>query len=122
MAEIELGALSDFADIDYRILAVGKLEIGVFRRGKKLVAYENDCPHFGGPVCQGKVIPRVEEVINPDKTSNGLRFSKKLNVICPWHGYEFDLDTGCHPADPTVRLKAIELDIRDNRVFARLPG
>jgi len=122
MSEIEIGKLGEFADGDYRVLAVGDFEVGIFRRGKKLLAYENECPHYGGPVCQGKVIRQVEEVINPDKTSRGLRFSKHDNVICPWHGYEYDLATGRHPGDPTMRLKPVDVSVRDNRVFIRVPG
>src|SRR5689334_12754384 len=45
MNEIAIGDLSEFADQDHRILAVGALEVGIFRRGKKLYAYENRCPH-----------------------------------------------------------------------------
>src|SRR5262249_32441996 len=78
----------------YRVLRVDSFEFGIFREGDRLVAYENNCPHDGGPVCQGKVIPRVEEELASDQRSRGLRFSKKKrNIVCPWHGWEFDIDT-----------------------------
>ena len=107
MTEIMVGACSELADGDHRIVAVGELEVGIFRLGDRFVAYENRCPHHGGPVCQGKLFNRVEEIIMPDQTSRGLRFSKDRHVVCPWHGYEFDLDTGRHPGDPRVRLRSI---------------
>jgi len=79
------------------------IEVGIFRTGSKVLACENVCPHAGGPVCQGKIFKQVEEVITPSKTSAGLRFGKQRHVARPWHGYEFDLATGCHPGDPATR-------------------
>ncbi len=92
MNEILVGELSEFAENGYRVLRVDAFEFGIFRQGDRLVAYENHCPHDGGPVCQGKVIPRVEEELAPDQTSRGLRFSERHNIVCPWHGWEFDIE------------------------------
>ena len=122
MTEIMVGACSELADGDYRIVAVGELEVGIFRLGDRFVAYENRCPHHGGPVCQGKLFNRVEEIIMPDQTSRGLRFSKDRHVVCPWHGYEFDLDTGRHPGDPRVRLRPIPVRVVDDGIYIDAPG
>jgi nitrite reductase (NADH) small subunit len=121
MSEIMVGNFSDFADDDYKVLDLGAMEVGIFRRGAKLVAYQNHCPHYGGPVCQGKIFPRVEEELLPDKTSKGLRFTTDKHVVCPWHGYEFNLDTGRHPGDPKMRLRAVPVSVRDDQVFVNLP-
>jgi hypothetical protein len=42
-------------------------------------------PPGGGPVCQGKVIPRVEEEL-ARSNRRSLRFIKSNNIVCPWHG------------------------------------
>ena len=117
-----IGELKEFADGDYRVLRVDDFEFGVFRQGGRVVAYENYCPHDGGPVCQGKVIPRVEEELAPDKTSRGLRFSKSRNVVCPWHGWEFDIETGRHCGDGRWRLRPVEIQVRDDRIYVTLPA
>jgi nitrite reductase/ring-hydroxylating ferredoxin subunit len=93
----------------------------VFRLGKTLVAYKNECPHYGGPVCQGKIFNQTEEQLGADKTSLGLRFTAARNIVCPWHGYEFNLETGCHPGDPKVRLEPIAVAVRDSRVYLQVP-
>ena len=90
--------------------------------GERLVAYENRCPHYGGPVCQGRLFNRVEEIIMPDQTSRGLRFTKDMHVVCPWHGYEFSLDTGRHPGDPRVRLRPVPVRVRDDAIYIEAPG
>jgi nitrite reductase/ring-hydroxylating ferredoxin subunit len=122
MSEVLIGEMKEFADGEHRVLRVEDFEFGVFRQGDRLVAYENQCPHDGGPVCQGKIIPRVEEQLAPDQTSKGLKFSSKRNVVCPWHGWEFDIETGRHAGDPKYRLRPVDLQVRDNRVYVKLPG
>ena len=122
MAEIEIGKLSEFVDGEGRVLALGELEVGIFRLGNKLVAYKNECPHYGGPVCQGHVFNQTEEILAADKTSRGLRFSQTRNIVCPWHGYEFNLETGSHPGDASIRLKSIPVAVRESRVYLQVPG
>lgn len=120
--EMVVGAFEELADGDYRIYALDEFEVGIFRLGDRLVAYENVCPHAGGPVCQGKIFNRVEEALTPDKKSAGLNFSERRHVVCPWHGYEYDIETGCHPGDPKMRLRPVKVDVRDGRIYVRVPG
>jgi nitrite reductase/ring-hydroxylating ferredoxin subunit len=117
MDEVSVGKLTDIADGDYRVFALESLEVGIFRTGSKVLAYENICPHAGGPVCQGKIFHQVEEIITPDKKSAGLRFGKQRHIVCPWHGYEFDLATGCHPGDASVRLTPVPVAVRDGKIY-----
>ena len=63
MAELFVGKESEFEDRDRKIIAQGDLEIGVFRVNGDFYAYENNCVHQGGPVCQGKILNKVEEVL-----------------------------------------------------------
>jgi nitrite reductase/ring-hydroxylating ferredoxin subunit len=122
MNEVMVGTLNEFADGDYRVLRVDTFEVGIFRQGERLMAYENYCPHDGGPVCQGKVIPRVEEELAADQTSRGLKFSSKKNIVCPWHGWEFDIESGRHCGDPKYRLRPVDVRVRDNQVYVSLPA
>ena len=118
MAEIYVGQESEFGDKDRKIIADGNLEIGVFRLQGAFYAYENTCPHQAGPACQGKIIHRVVELLGEDKTSQGLKFSEEdVHVVCPWHGYEFDIKTGRHPGDRNVRLKPYKVQVREGEVY-----
>ena len=118
VAELFVGKESEFEDRDRKIIAQGDLEIGVFRVNGDFYAYENNCAHQGGPVCQGKILNKVEEVLADDKTSKGLKFSETdVHIVCPWHGYEYNLLTGRHPGDRTVRLKPYAVKISDGEVY-----
>ena len=115
--DVAVAPLAEFADGDYRVFSIDGVEVGVFRLGDKVLAYENVCPHAGGPVCQGKIFNKVEEVITSDKKSAGLRFGKQRHIVCPWHGYEFDLATGCHPGDASVRLTPVPVAVREGKIY-----
>lgn len=118
MTEIYAGKVTEFEERGRKVISAGGLEIGVFRIHGGFVAYNNNCVHQGGPVCQGKLINRVVEVLAEDKTSCGLTFSEEdVHLVCPWHGYEFNLKTGCHPADSRIRLKSYPVELRDGGVF-----
>lgn len=118
MAELYVGKASEFDERDRKIIAQGDLEIGVFRVDNEFYAYENNCVHQGGPVCQGKILNRVMEVLADDKTSRGLKFSEEdVHIVCPWHGYEYNLKTGRHPGDKNVRMKPYEVKVTDGDVY-----
>jgi nitrite reductase (NADH) small subunit len=122
MREVHLGSASSFSDPGRKVIEIDGTEIGVFQVKGQFNAYRNICPHMGGPVCQGKILPRVEEDIADDRKSRGLIFSKtQTNIVCPWHGYEFDIRTGCHQGNPQLRLRALEVRIADGEVFVVIP-
>lgn len=118
MAELYVGKESEFQERDRKIIAQGDLEIGVFLVDGEFYAYENNCVHQGGPVCQGKILNRVMEVLADDKTSRGLKFSEEdVHIVCPWHGYEYNLKTGRHPGDRNVRMKPYEVKVKDGDIY-----
>ena len=57
------------------------------------VAHSTVCPHWGGPLGSGRI--------------------EAGSVVCPWHGYRFDLTTGAGPDGQSCRLLArarVEVD------------
>jgi nitrite reductase/ring-hydroxylating ferredoxin subunit len=100
------------------VVEIDGVEIGVFHVKGQFTAYGNICPHMGGPVCQGKILPRVEENIADDRKSLGFVFSKtQTNIVCPWHGYEFDIRTGRHQGNPRLRLRSLDVRVAGGEVF-----
>ena len=61
------------SDTGLKVEVEGK-EIALFKVGDVVHAIYNVCPHAGGPLAEG-----------------GLHGEK---VMCPWHGWEFDVTTG----------------------------
>src|SRR6266545_3617681 len=56
------------------LVTVDGEDVALFRRGDEIFAIGNQCPHQGGNLCDGFVEGDI--------------------VICPLHGWEFDLRSG----------------------------
>ena len=122
MREVNIGSASDFEDPGRKLIGFERFEVAVFKLGGEFYAYLNHCPHMGGPACQGKMIAKVEEEIADDGTSKGFFFSKtRMHVVCPWHGFEFDIRTGIHPGNPRARLRKIKVAVADGDVVITVP-
>jgi nitrite reductase/ring-hydroxylating ferredoxin subunit len=76
MPDLFVDKISDFAEGDRRIVSHDGLEIGVFRWQGQFYAYRNLCLHQGGPCCEGVIMHKVEDVLAPDQTWLGQRFSE----------------------------------------------
>lgn len=121
MREIFVAKEGEIADRDRKVVADNNLEIGVFRLGDEYYAWENNCPHSGGPVCQGRVMNRVTEALDDRKRSHGFRFvDEDVHIICPWHGFEFNIRTGTHPGDPQAQLNGFDITLRDGGIYVEV--
>lgn len=72
-----------------RLISVNGLEVAVFRRGDRLHALQNRCPHEGGALASG--------TLDGDE------------VICPLHGYRFNVKTGACSTEPGLCAKTVAL-------------
>jgi nitrite reductase (NADH) small subunit len=57
-----------------RSVRIGDVDVAIFNLVDRFLAVENRCPHQGGPLCDGIV--------------------SGTTVVCPLHGWRFDLETG----------------------------
>ena len=94
MAEVFVSKAAEFKEGDRKIVKTAKGEVGMFFEGGTFYAYSNQCPHQGGPACEGVMMNKVVDIIAADRTYQGQTFSDARHFVCPWHGYEFDLKTG----------------------------
>jgi nitrite reductase (NADH) small subunit len=118
MAEIRVCRTAELGEGITKIVSVSNREIGVINHKGQCYAYLNRCPHQGGPVCEGVRIPKVEAVLNEERQFLGHRYSSDTeHIVCPWHGYEFNLATGACVGDPDLRLKRYEIVERQGELY-----
>lgn len=118
-ARIRVAAVGEIAVGERRIIPVDGYEIGVFRvSDDSFVAYRNVCLHQGGPVCEGRLFPRMTAVVTDDGRLVAERYdTTEPHLVCPWHGWEYDLRTGEFCGDRTRRLKAYPVEIVGEDVY-----
>lgn len=71
----------------------------LFRRGDRITALENRCPHAGAPLSEG--------------------FVEGDQITCAWHGWSFAIDTGVSLDDPEMKVPRLETVVDDGDVFLR---
>ena len=106
---VVVAAVEGFPNGSRRILRVDGREIGVFRVEDRYYGIRNRCPHQGGPLCEGRIFPRLVATtpgaiaVEPDQAPL---------IVCPWHRWQYDLATGTAyaPGDPHVRSYPVTVD------------
>lgn len=79
------------------LASVDGRDVAVFRRGEELLAIGNDCPHQGGSLCDGWVEGDI--------------------VVCPLHGWEFDMRTGACMTVPGESVPRYIATVEDRTVY-----
>lgn len=75
-------------------------EVAVFAVADGFVATSGICPHAQGPLCEGEVDGHT--------------------LTCPWHGWQFSLDSGVCEEDPGLQLERYEVRIDGDDILVRL--
>jgi nitrite reductase (NADH) small subunit len=116
-ALVDVGAEIDFENGAPHIVVVDGREIGVVRWGNQFFAMRNHCPDQGGPLCAGPV--RLHLAAGPVGEHVALTLEEGRPVIaCPWHHYEFDLQTG-HEIRGGRRAITYQVEVEAGRVYLR---
>lgn len=92
---------------------LGPLPVVVVRgQDGSLHAMIDSCLHHGARLSDGVVLSRVvgdgPGVYREEEDAEVLR--------CPWHGYQYDIRTGCTVFDPTRRIQTFNVSEEDGKI------
>jgi nitrite reductase/ring-hydroxylating ferredoxin subunit len=109
---------SDFNGPSAVIKNFGRVSVGLYRHNGKYYAYLNHCPHQGGPACEGKLM----NVVECKMSSKGREIDESvsadlMSIVCPWHGYGYDLETGICRSDKRLKLTRFEITEEDDDII-----
>ena len=97
VSRLEVARIEEVPAGRVKLVRAHGLELILCRAGDHFRAYRNVCPHANAPLHTGRV------------TDGTLR--------CPWHGWEFDLETGRHVLQPACTLDAYPVEVEGDRLF-----
>lgn len=121
MEDIFVDKTDTFKNRECRLVSKNGHEVGVFRLGEDYFAWHNTCAHLGGPVCQGRIFPKVVQNLGDDNITAGTVYSEDdIHIVCPWHGYEYNIRTGRNAGNPRLKLKPVPVVVRDGAVYVQL--
>lgn len=102
MQEYVVGKVDEIPDGKGIAVQAGRRTIAVFRIGREFFAIHNTCPHKGASLCEGTVV--CEEKV----------------VRCPWHHWNWSLESGKLEPDPNQGLRTYEVAVDGDDVIVRV--
>jgi len=85
-----------------RMVRIMDKMLAVFVVDSEAVVVDAECPHAGGPLHEGTI--------------------EGSCIVCPWHQYGFDLESGQCDADPNLSLRRYPTCIEQDSVWVDLNG
>jgi nitrite reductase/ring-hydroxylating ferredoxin subunit len=76
--------------------------VAVFNVSGTIRAIGGRCAHQGGPLGQGALLGNI--------------------VLCPWHAWGYDLETGHCDVNRDARVPVYEVRIEDGQILVRAPA
>jgi nitrite reductase (NADH) small subunit len=88
-------------DNSMEIIETQGRKIVLAKRGGKIHAFENNCPHLGGPLGRGTL--------------------QGNTVVCPLHHWTFDLASGkCVSGLPDEKIAVYETQVENGKILLKM--
>ncbi|MFN8217862.1 MAG: Rieske 2Fe-2S domain-containing protein [Solirubrobacterales bacterium] len=114
-----VGSVGEFELDRFRVFDLDGRPVGVVRTERGFYAVRNRCPHQGAAICAGI----VSGTMAPSSPREYLYSDDRRVVACPWHRWEFDLETGASVQQITKKkLVTYPVEVEDGIVSVVLRG
>jgi nitrite reductase/ring-hydroxylating ferredoxin subunit len=111
-----VGRADDLADGERMVAVVNNRSIGIFNIGGRYYGLLNRCPHRGAELCQGRFVGNL----TAEAPGVYAYDASRQLLMCPWHGWEFDVATGQSFFDPAgVRARPYTVEVEKGAIVAR---
>jgi 3-phenylpropionate/trans-cinnamate dioxygenase ferredoxin component len=97
---VTVAAVGDVPPGEGRVIDVADRSLALFNVDGRYFAIDNVCPHRGGPLGEGDL--------------------EGWTVICPWHGWKWDVRTGANLNNPAVRVACLPVSVEGDAVVVEL--
>ncbi|WP_254525617.1 Rieske (2Fe-2S) protein [Natrinema caseinilyticum] len=121
MAEYTV-ADADEIDVGERILVqIEGKPIGIFNIDNEYVAYLSWCAHQSGPCAEGNITGTKTASFDPDTLQTDLEYVKEGEILnCPWHGWEYDLQSGECLSRDNISLASFPVSVDDGKIVVTM--
>lgn len=107
----EVCPTSELEPGDRKLVEVGGISIGVFNVDGEFHALNNVCPHQLADLCAGPITGTTTS----DEVGEYDEWVRDGEIIrCPWHGWEFEIESGESLFNPHVRTRSFEATVEES--------
>ena len=93
----KMASVGDIKPGEAKVFEVNGEAVALYNVDGNFYATTNTCLHKGGPLGEGML--------------------EGENIICPWHGWQFNVKTGVSPVVPTAKVQTYPVKVEGNDVF-----
>jgi len=101
MTRVRVGRTGEVPAGEGRVVDAEGRALALFNVAGAYYAIDNECPHRGGPLGEGDL----------DGTQ----------VLCPWHGWRWEVTSGANANNPAVRVPCFPVTVEGGEIFVDLP-
>lgn len=94
---VDACAVAEIPENRARIICLSGERVAIFKYDGKISAVSNVCQHQNGPLGEGKIVFGC--------------------ITCPWHGYQYQPDTGASPPPFVEKVPTFNVRVKNGRVF-----
>ena len=103
------------------IVQLAGREIAVMNVDGAYHAVLNWCPHQAGPLCEGELSGTVDATYDRATLTTSIDWVREGYIVaCPWHGWEFDVETGACLSDADARVPTYPVTVEDGELVVEL--
>jgi nitrite reductase/ring-hydroxylating ferredoxin subunit len=111
---VEVCGLDELRSGAIREVRVGGLRAAAALHDSRVYVFQAQCPHRGGPLTRGALRARV----SGERPGEMVLDTKHPVVTCPWHNFEYSLDTGEALWNSRLCIRVFASRVVDGRVRA----
>jgi nitrite reductase/ring-hydroxylating ferredoxin subunit len=120
MSRVRVADIDDLPAGEGTLVEADGVEVAVFNVDGEYYAVGNTCLHRGGPICKGKTMTEVAAEDRGPTERIKEWYTDVPTVSCPWHGWEYRLETGEHLGDSDLKLPTYDVSVEDDAVFVEV--
>ena len=94
---VDACAIADIPENRARIICLSGERVAIFKYDGNISAVSNVCQHQNGPLGEGKILDGC--------------------ITCPWHGYQYQPDTGASPPPFVEKVPTFNVRVKSGRVL-----
>jgi nitrite reductase (NADH) small subunit len=99
---VKVADVRDIEDGMGKVVRAEGITLAIFRVKDEFFALQNSCLHRGGPLGEGTL--------------------EGYDVICPWHGWKYDVRTGSFKVIPPLKVTTYPVRMEGDSLLVELDG
>ena len=97
---VKVARRDEIADGSGKTVEVAGKKIALFNAAGNFYAIADSCVHRGGPLGEGELEGTL--------------------VTCPWHGWQYDVTTGCNTDDSKIQVASFPVRLEGDDILVEI--